>query len=470
MTRNTSAISAPLGTLAKYSQTPKKAPKTTDVGQPEAALRRAVSGAFLGNTAKRPAIQQIRGLQPDQPKILWTIPDAETGEVLPFTLSQNRKSETVAKVVKTTQAARSERWSLKSVVHDLLPDTRMCRCHRWRKKNENVKVLLNTEYSRAFLSGLQSCGSVWGCPICAAKISERRRAELERAIEQAKQLGLQVMLLTLTIPHGMGDDVGTITDNLIDSWDSIKRNRAGRTLRDQIELVGTIRAMEVTYGANGFHPHLHILLFIKSDVRPSEVQRLYAPLWQSACVKQGLPRPSDRHGCKVDDGSKAAAYVAKGGWGLESEMTKGHTKTAGDGKGMTPWDMLKKVFNDGDEQAGRLFKVYYENFKGRRQLCWSKGLKAMLSVVDLSDEELAGQELEPATVLAELTLDQWRAIYKTKSESVILDVAEKNPDALDDLVKRIESGYKAKLDKGKVMHFSTSDVLITHSKEVTSNV
>jgi hypothetical protein len=430
MTRTTSAI---------YPRTNPQTDKqnATDVGQPEAALRRAVSGVSLGKQAIRPAIQQNQGFPSDQERINWTKPNFETGEVTPYTVTPNRKNEAVAKVFKTPQQTRAERWSLKATASELLDGTRVSKCYKHRSKGKKIVLLLDRSRNKAFYGGLQTCGSVWGCPICAAKISERRRTQLQQAIQRAKELGLQVMLLTLTIPHGMGDDVGTITDGLIDSWDSIKRNRAGRAIRDQIELVGTVRAMEVTHGQNGFHPHLHILLFIKSDIRPSEVQRLYAPLWQSACVTQGLPRPSDSHGCKVDDGSKAAAYVAKGGWGLESEMTKGHTKTAGEGKGMTPWDMLRAVLHDKDEHAAKLFKVYYENFKGRRQLCWSKGLQKMLAVVDFTDEEIAAQEEEQADVFTFITVEQWRVIYARRWQAVLCDIAENNPDAVAEFLESL---------------------------------
>lgn len=415
-----------------HSQMMSSAPIAAGVGQPEAALRTPLCGASLGNNAKRPALQQNQGFQSYPEGIQWTSPNVETGEITPYALSSNRKREAVAKIYKTPQQVRGERWALKAVASELLHGTRVCKCHRIRAKQQSVRVMLEQESGKAFYTGLQTCGSVWGCPLCAAKISERRRKELKKAIKQAKQLGLQVMLLTLTIPHGLGDDVNAITDQMIAAWDSIKRNKAGRTVRDKVGLVGTIRAIEVTHGQNGFHPHFHILLFIESSMTPPEVHALYAPLWQSSCVKQGLPRPSDSHGCKVDDGSWAAAYASK--WGLESEMTKGHTKTA-NGKGMTPWDMLRAVLHDNDQEAAKLFKVYYEAFKGRRQLCWSKGLKKMLDVADLTDEEIAAQDQERAFELSAITAEQWRHIIKRKLESAVLDVAERDPEGFKDFLR-----------------------------------
>lgn len=427
------------GATDAHTQMTSSAPAAAGVGQPLAALRTPLWGASLGNNAKRPALQQNQGFQSYPTDLQWTSPNVETGEITPYSVGANRKRQAVAKIYKTPQQVRGERWALKAVASELLHGTRVCKCHRIRAKQQSVRVMLEQDSGKAFYAGLQTCGSVWGCPLCAAKISERRRKELKKAIKQAKQLGLQVMLLTLTIPHGLGDDVNAITDQMIAAWDSIKRNKAGRTIRDKVGLVGTIRAIEVTHGLhskvnNGFHPHFHILLFIESSITPSEVQALYTPLWQSACVKQGLPRPSDTRGCKVDDGSWADRYASK--WGLESEMTKGHIKEAKE-KGMTPWDMLRAVLHDNDEQAAKLFKVYYEAFKGRRQLCWSKGLKKMLDVADLTDEEIAAQDQEKAFELSSITAEQWRHIIKRKLESAVLDVAERDPTGFKDFLRQL---------------------------------
>ena len=46
--------------------------------------------------------------------------------------------------------------------------------------------------------------------------------------------------------------------------------------------------------------------------------------WQNCCKKAGLPIPSIEHGVDLQDGTFADEYVSK--WGLEDEMTKGHTK------------------------------------------------------------------------------------------------------------------------------------------------
>ncbi|MDD5385557.1 MAG: protein rep [Gallionella sp.] len=367
--------------------------------------------------------------------LVWADTGEETGEVVAY----ERKGEGF-KVHVNSQMARAERYALKAVVNKILPKSRTSKCMRWRVPKQSLQVLKSVEFNKAFYSGLQICASVWDCPICSGKITERRRVELTGAVAVAKGMGWQVMLLTCTVPHGLGDELSPMLDQMMDAWRKTTSNRKGKSVRAAICLEGTVRALEVTDGANGFHPHFHVLLFISSDVTTDTVQEYFRPLWQDACVKAGLPRPSDAHGVRVDDGTYAAAYASK--WGIESELTKGHSKK-GKHDSMTPWDLLRCYLATKCERSRKRFIIYSEAFKGRRQLYWSNGLKAKLGVGDLTDEELAHQEEERATLLSELTDDQWRAVLHTRSESALLDVAENHPEAFDAFLEGVEGLARA---------------------------
>lgn len=332
---------------------------------------------------------------------------------------------------------RWERFALKSVVNRLLPTSRTSKCMRWRVPKAPLQVLKSKDHGKAFYAGLQVCASVWGCPVCAAKISERRRAELVTALALAKARGWDVFMLTLTVPHGMGDDLAALLEQIHAAWRKTTTSRAGQKLRKLLGIRGTIRALEVTHGQNGFHPHLHVLLFLDQDFSPRSVHQAFSPLWQQACLKVGLPCPSDEHGCRVDDGSHAAAYASK--WGLESELTKSHTKKGRNGS-RTPWDFLRAVLDksEGWQQSAHLFRTYADAFKGKRQLYWSNGLRELLAMgTESTDEEVAAAQEDRAAMLAELTDDQWRAILRTKSETIVLDMAEEHPEALPVLLASI---------------------------------
>lgn len=389
---------------------------------------RTLAGVPLGIVIRNPSPEDPRGLQAD---------------VFPSDEAQDPH-----------KLARANRWALKSVVNKLLPGSITSKCMVWRAPVvghglANIDLCKGQTHGKAFYQGLLSCGQLWPCPICAAKISERRRQELQEAMKRAKALGWKVFFVTLTIRHGIGDDIQELLDKQADALKRLSHGKYSvknqlRDLYAQIgdtnpsEIHGYIRALEVTHGDNGFHPHFHILVFTDPNVIPHTLLHVYRDAWKRACRLSGLPEPSDEHGVTVEDGSKASDYVSK--WGLEDEMTKAHAKTAKKDS-LTPFGLLR-AYLDGDdpryppERAGKLFQVYAAAFKGRRQLFWSVGLRKLLDVApEVSDEVLVSlPEDERALLLATLTPEQWKVIRRRKQEANLLTVAESLPDLVPELL------------------------------------
>ena len=98
-------------------------------------------------------------------------------------------------------ARRVERFALQSVARDILPDSRTAKCLRIRAHDSDVQVWKSKKHKTASYGGLQTCGSVWVCPVCGAKVVERRRGEIQQAMAQHRACGGEVHLLTLTAPH-----------------------------------------------------------------------------------------------------------------------------------------------------------------------------------------------------------------------------------------------------------------------------
>jgi hypothetical protein len=304
---------------------------------------------------------------------------------------------------------------------------------RWKVPKRDVEVWKGQGSGKAYYKGLQVCASVWRCPVCAAKISQRRSMEVLSAIEEAKRQGLQPYLLTLTVPHGLSDPLVETLTKLRKAWRYMQSDRASIAFWRRAGVEGHIRALEVTDGENGWHPHLHILLFVGTPEPFFKVQREASKLWQHCATKAGLPTPHSEYGCRLDDGSKAAQYVSK--WGIESEITKGHVKKSKGGNSI--WDLLRKI-RDGHEDKKRCaarFVEFAEAFHGQKQLVWSKGLKDRLKVEELDDEAIAEAEAdESSIVLANLSDEQWDKVLYAKMESAILDLAETAPDAIPDFL------------------------------------
>jgi len=320
----------------------------------------------------------------------------------------------------TSQAQRREKYILQSAARKLRQGFPVTRCLRWAIPKSHISILHYPEFGKAGYGGLETCGSVWECPVCASKISERRRVEVQSAMATHKAQGGQVLLLTLTNAHRMGDDLPSMLAAQAKAIDGFRKNRAGRRFFDSIGTVGTIRALEVTHGQNGWHPHFHILLFVSHSVDMAKAYRSAYAVWAAECMKAGLGIPSFKHGVSLQDGSHAEKYVSK--WGLENEITKGHIKKAKAG-GRGPFDLLRS-YTDGDKQAGALFVQYATHFKGKRQLVWSHGLKAKFAIEEASDLELAEREEERATVGMEISRDDWKIIISYDVRAEILEAYE----------------------------------------------
>ena len=319
-------------------------------------------------------------------------------------------------------AVRCERFALQSAARRILPKSRTAKCLRFVQKHRaGVEVWRSKEHQTAHFGGLQTCGSVWACPVCAAKISERRRLELLGAMEAHQSAGGGVLLLTLTNPHKLGDRLGEILSKQQKAMSRFTGDYSAKALRASIGCIGTVRAWEVTHGANGWHPHFHLLLFVRSGLDLGEVAARAYAVWANSCRLAGLPIPSREHGVRVDDGRKAAEYVSKGLWGLDREMTKGHMKKAR--AGSSPFDLLRAVLEDGDRQAAARFQEFAEAFKGKRQLVWSQGLKALFAVDDLTDEQVSAVQDDSAAFLGEITLEQWRAVLRLDLRGEVLELA-----------------------------------------------
>ena len=328
-----------------------------------------------------------------------------------------------------------QRFILQSVARKLFDNktSRLNKCLRLRAAHQDVQVWKSIEHKTTHYKGLQTCGSVWICPVCSAKIAERRRLEIIQAMEAHRQAGGCVNMLTLTAPHQVKDNLVDLLAKQAKALHSFWRDREVNRILEEMATIGQIRALEPTHGRlspqnNGWHPHYHILQFggLGADYVPLDwlqivdIEDVLYQRWAAACVRAGLGEPSRAHGLKLDDGSKAAKYVSK--WGLEDEMTKGHTKKALHGE--TPFDFLRSYLADpNDKQAGALFREFAEAFKGKRQLVWSRGLKKRYAIGELSDEELSAQTDDQARLLGQITLEQWCDVLAVEGRGVVLQLA-----------------------------------------------
>src|SRR5665647_1153170 len=97
----------------------------------------------------------------------------------------------------------------------------------------------------------------------------------------AKSKGFKVALLTCTVPHVVQEPLKGLLVGLKKAWTSFTSDRVGKGIRAVLGLVGTIRNIEVTHGANGWHPHFHCLVFYKNDVDLVQIESEWSAHWQN---------------------------------------------------------------------------------------------------------------------------------------------------------------------------------------------
>lgn len=291
-----------------------------------------------------------------------------------------------------------------------------------------VDVLHDPGHSAAHYAGLQTCGSVWLCPVCAAKISERRRVELAEACAAWRELGegRQLALVTLTLQHHAGENLADVLKTLQKARRHLVSGREASDFNLVWGIEGQVRSLEITHGDNGWHPHMHVLLFINGETNPTQLQEVFKQRWQSAVESEG-GYASLQYGCDVRfTDEQISDYIAKYGkepkWTAAHEVTKAISKT-GIREGRTPMKLLFD-YNNGDKRAGRLWIQYACNFKGQRQLFWSHGLRKKLGLAkEKTDEEVAAEQEETAVILTSLTVGAWRVVLRKEARGELLRIA-----------------------------------------------
>jgi len=250
---------------------------------------------------------------------------------------------------------------------------------------------------------------------------------------KAEQGPRSVWMETRTVRHSKWDNLDNLKDRLKRARRWYKGHRVYKGIRAELGATGTIRALEVTHGANGWHPHEHELWFCesaKSDSAMADAENGLAELWRQACMRVGLPATNE-HGLTLRGAEYAVDYLAK--WGAAEELSKSHLKKGRNGS-RTPWDLLRDSA-DGDREAGRLWTHFAASFKGERQLYWAPGLRKRLGATnERDDQDVAENSDDPVTTVAVIftaggPMSDWGLVRHFRAFSVVLEAAESRGSA-----------------------------------------
>lgn len=367
-------------------------------------------------------------------------------------LGTNTKSSTPPLSGSSTtrvQKTRAERYRLQNSARDLLlwkgktegleyPANfhRTAKCIHVRT-GSNVGIHRSNEHNKAFYSGLTVCGSVWSCPVCAAKIQERRRIEIAQGFDWAYANGKKMIMVTFTIPHYANQKLAELITKMREAFKGLRAGNPWTRITQRVGYVGLIRSLEVTLGENGWHPHTHEAWIVDKDTDTEALRDRIADRWLTMCERAGIALKSAEaaflaRSVNIMDNCSTSNYLAKQddsrNWGIDRELASASSKKSRAVKGFHPFGLLAEHAEGGEgrKDAGARFIEYATTMRDKkcRQIFWSPKLKELVGLMHKEDEQLAEEQTDQADLLGLLDADQWRLIIKNNAKSDVLDAAE----------------------------------------------
>jgi len=296
------------------------------------------------------------------------------------------------------------------------------------------RVEIRIKDGSAYYCGLETCGNVWLCPVCSAKIHRRRAAELREALEAWEANGHSASLVTITVPHDLNDPLSRLVEAQKDAWKHVTQGAAWQRIKHRLGIAGHIIALELTWGdENGWHPHYHVLLVHHQDLDAAAITALHGHIHTrlaSSCRDHGLRQPDQLHAVRIDpnvSATAAGAYIAKGGdWTPAEEMTRGDLKTS-QTISRTPFQILADFYQTGDTNDRGLWHEYCRVTRGLAAVRWSRGLRSVMlgpiTPPDKADEQLASEHVD-GELVALFEAAVWSRVRRNGLEHVLLVASE----------------------------------------------
>jgi REP element-mobilizing transposase RayT len=228
--------------------------------------------------------------------------------------------------------------TLSRLAHDAAET--LAKCGIARVPGDGVVTVRSNGKGGRHLSGVIHCGRHL-CPDCGPFNASRRREVLEKHAAEVAELGDHYHAV-FTLRHHLGVRYKELRDAVKGTFRAMTQTR---TWRDSA--LGFVRSDEITYGANGHHFHIHLLVTVEKGTDGDSVRDWVKDYWQTKArefgrtaewtdgwwspVSAGDLEKVVRYGTKLaDEGtpSQGLAHL------VASEVLGGTAK-----KGSAPWDL-----------------------------------------------------------------------------------------------------------------------------------
>jgi hypothetical protein len=293
-----------------------------------------------------------------------------------------------------------------------MPRERLALCGVALRFGASGVVVRRLPDGRACYSGLYRCGDFWRCPSCRVTLGIRRARQIEIALRAHVDAGGSALLATYTVPHARGEALLVVLGRLSDTW----RRYAVHAWRDVlgVHYVGSVRALEVTHGASGWHPHYHALVFIAPGLPYlTPVAVALAERWSQVA---GADWRADVRQVARDGVVAVARYLTTDGIaGASYEVASPAAKVPA---GRSYPELLYDYARYRSSSDAALIYEYAAALHGVHHLTVSPRLRRLYDFVDPAS---GWDEIADDDILALLNSGEWLSILNAGEERNLLD-------------------------------------------------
>lgn len=343
---------------------------------------------------------------------------------------------------------RIKRYKLLSGAQKILIDNNVCNprngnphrtrfCHARRTYlADNIVIKLNNNdiSSEASIGNVQTCGSVWSCPVCAARIAVQKGKLVQKALQYAKENNQIPIMVALTASHDLHTPLKEFKKKFKAAWNMFSAHRQWKNFKKNYGLRHWIANREITYGANGWHYHMHLLLFmdavsLKYADNDIKLEEALSKLWLNCLAHKGLSG-LEEYALKVSAGENVGVtYLTKIGLtedaktgDLQYEMTASGNKKSG----YTIWDILRHA-SYGDKTSETLYIEFVGAMFGDSFLSFSKGFLPLLhKLAQQSEDDGNSEKID----WIEIAPYWWGIVYRSYAIADLLECAAKTRDTV----------------------------------------
>jgi len=294
----------------------------------------------------------------------------------------------------------------------LMPRERLALCGVALRYGASGVVVRRLPDGRAAYSGLYRCGDFWRCPSCRVTLGIRRARQIETALRAHVDAGGSALLATYTVPHTRDESLPVVLARLAGTWRRYARNAWHDVLGDHY--VGAVRALEVTHGVNGWHPHYHALIYVSAGLPYlTPISVALSERWSEVA---GAEWRADVRQVARDGVAAVARYLTTDGIaGASYEVASPSSKIpAGRSYVQILWDYAR--YRSSVDAA--LIYEYAAALHGVHHLTISPRLRRLYDFVDPAS---GWSQVADEDVLALLNSDEWLSILNSGEDRNLLD-------------------------------------------------